>query len=372
MTEQAVVKTVVVLGGGVLGVSTAWQLAKAGARVTLVTEAELCSGASGRSLSWLNSSGERSQPYHALRMAGIARYHTLFARHPDLDWLRFDGALFWEEDDDAGTLARHDYEKAHGYESLLVDHTTVNRVDPRVNRTALTRVAIANPGEGWVSLPHLMEHLIHEFKASGGEVVEHAGKASVINTAGRATGIRSEKRGEFSADCVLVACGPWTPEVVAPLGVHIANASPVAMLVTSTAQNQGLQVVMNTPRAAIRPNPGNTLAVDHDWYEEDIVAHADGQYSIDQAVISQLMAEAGKLIGEGKPLDAKSWKIGLKPVPGDGEPVVGELKKVPGCFVAFTHSGATLALILGELLTDEILNGVQHPMLATFRPERFS
>ena len=38
----------------------------------------------------------------------------------------------------------------------------------------------------------------------------------------------------------------------------------------------------------------------------------------------------------------------------------------------FTHSGATLALILGEILTQEMLTGVKHPMLATFRPERFS
>ncbi|HAI05862.1 MAG TPA: D-amino-acid oxidase, partial [Pantoea sp.] len=86
---------VVVLGGGVLGVSTALELAKRGAAVTLVTEAALCSGASGRSLSWLNSAGERSKPYHALRMAGIDRYRTLFARHPTLDWLRFDGGICW-------------------------------------------------------------------------------------------------------------------------------------------------------------------------------------------------------------------------------------------------------------------------------------
>ncbi|GME37919.1 hypothetical protein ACJ2_11790 [Pantoea sp. QMID2] len=75
----------VVLGGGIIGVSTALELTKRGAAVTLVTKGALCSGASGRSLSWLNSADERSLPYHALRMAGIDRYRTLFAQHPDLD-----------------------------------------------------------------------------------------------------------------------------------------------------------------------------------------------------------------------------------------------------------------------------------------------
>jgi len=52
--------------------------------------------------------------------------------------------------------------------------------------------------------------------------------------------------------------------------------------------------------------------------------------------------------------------------------VLGELGQVPGCFVAFTHSRATLGLITGELLAGEILTGEKHPMLATFRPARFS
>lgn len=365
-------KTVVVLGGGVLGVSTALQLAKLGAAVTLVTEAELCSGASGRSLSWLNSAGERSLEYHLLRMAGVDRYRTLFAQDPSRDWLRFDGGLFWPANDVAGTRARHAYEKAHGYDSLLVDAQSVATVDEHVNPQAVAETAIYNPGEGWVSLPHLIEFLAQQLRALDVKIVEHAGKASVLTEGQRACGIRSEKAGEFRADAVLVACGPWTPDVVAPLGVNIPNGSPVSMLVTSKPSVHGLKVVMNTPRAAVRPNPGSTLAVDHDWYEEDIVKQPDGSYTIAESVVQTLMQEAGKLIASDEPLTAKSWKIGLKPIPGDGNPVLGELEKVPGCFVAFTHSGATLALIVGELLAGEIVSGEKHPMLSAFRAERFS
>jgi glycine/D-amino acid oxidase-like deaminating enzyme len=130
--------------------------------------------------------------------------------------------------------------------------------------------------------------------------------------------------------------------------------------------------VLNTPRAAVRPNPGNTLALDHDWYEENITEHADGTFSIPDDVVQELADEASKLIAGNPELKPASWKIGYKPIPGDGEPVFGELEKVPGCFVAFTHSGATLGLIAGELLAGEILTGSRHPMLETFRPERFA
>lgn len=362
---------VVVLGGGALGVSSALQLAKRGAAVTLVTEAELCSGASGRSLSWLNSAGERSTPYHALRMAGIDRYRTLFAEDPSRDWLRFDGGLYWAADDLSGTRARHAYEKAHGYDSRLVTRDSLAQADAQVEGEALAQEAIFNPGEGWVSLPHLVAHLAHQLRALGGEIVEHAGKCEVVRDGQRASGIRLASGDILHADAVLVACGPATPDVVAPLGVTIPNGSPVSMLVITAPSAHGLKAVLNTPRAAVRPNPGNTFALDHDWYEEDIQQQADGSYSIDESVVAQLAAEASKLI-KGEPLRAASWKLGLKPIPGDGEPVLGELESVPGCFVAFTHSGATLALIAGELLAEEILTGEKQPMLESFRPARFA
>lgn len=359
---------VVVLGGGVLGISSALQLAKRGAAVTLVTEAELCSGASGRSLSWLNSSGERSKPYHALRMAGIDRYRTLFADDPSRDWLRFDGGLFWTAATPATLHARHAYENAHGYDSHLRSRDTVT--DLQIDPAALSGEAIFNPGEGWVSLPHLVEHLAQQLRAIGGEIIEFAGQAEVITAEGRACGVRWEK-GELPADKVLVACGPSTPAVVAPLGVTLPNGSPLSMLVITQPAEQKLTAVLNTPRAAVRPNPGNTLALDHDWYENDIQPLPDGGFTVDEKVVNQLVQEADKLLLNSAPLQAQSWKMGYKPIPGDGEPVLGELQQVPGCFVAFTHSGATLALIVGELLAQEMITGTRHPMLATFRPERF-
>src|SRR3954454_6838237 len=84
---------VVVLGGGVLGVSTAAHLARLGARVTLLTEHDLASGASGRSLSWLNSFGRRSPEPPGLRLGGLARHRALPRRPDSSGSRRFGGAL---------------------------------------------------------------------------------------------------------------------------------------------------------------------------------------------------------------------------------------------------------------------------------------
>jgi glycine/D-amino acid oxidase-like deaminating enzyme len=89
-------------------------------------------------------------------------------------------------------------------------------------------------------------------------------------------------------------------------------------------------------------------------------------------VVDALLAEASKVMEANPKFEIASVGVGGKPIPGDGEPVVGAVKAVPGFHVVFSHSGATLGLILGELLAYEIATGAEHPMLASFRPERFA
>ena len=87
-------------------------------------------------------------------------------------------------------------------------------------------------------------------------------------------------------------------------------------------------------------------------------------------VVAELLAEASRLLAGNPRLEPDWYAAGPKPIPGDGEPVLGAVDEVGGLYLAFTHSGATLALIVGELLAYEVLHG-PHPMLATFNVRRF-
>ena len=373
MHSSPAVSRVAVIGGGVFGVSSAVHLARRGASVTLVTDGAPASGASGRSLSWLNSSRMRSPEYHRLRMIGIDRYRTLAARHPDADWLRFDGGLTWDADDASNEIAAaYAHERSIGYDALLLAADEVPAVTPGVDtRTIPRQGAIFNPGEGWVDLPSLVEVLLGEFAARGGRLVTDAGRASVDVVGGRATGVRTSDGGRFAADAVLLAAGPAVPAVVAEVGVHIPDATPISLLVRSKPVDVALRAVLNTPRVAVRRDPAGALVFDSAWSEEEVVRRADGTYEVRETTVRGLLREASAVL-EGNPrLELNSYGVGPKPIPGDGEPVLGRLEGVPGYHVAFSHSGATLGLIAGELLADEIVTGEAHPLLATFRPDRF-
>ncbi|MDM7990665.1 FAD-binding oxidoreductase [Arthrobacter sp. zg-Y877] len=366
--------SVAVLGGGVLGLSTAVQLLRGGADVLLVTEAEVDSGASGRSLSWLNAGGGYGEDYYRLRMSGIDRYRTLLAQHPGIDWLAFDGGLYWD-DDPFTVVERHNAQSRQGYDARMLEREDVPGFVPGVDPGVLPHRVLANPGEGWVSLPHLVRHLAEEFTLRGGTLIEHAGLCTVTRGADddgvRARGLRTAGGEEYAADAVVVACGAGTPAVLAAAGIDLPDASDPAMLVISEPVEHGLRAVLNTPRISLRPHPGGRLAMDSTWYLDRVQRRGDGGWDVDPEVPAELAAEASRVLAGHPEVVPQSWHPGLKPVPGDGEPVLGELDALPGCWAVFTHSGATLGLIAGELVAGEILTGRRHPVLDPFRAERF-
>lgn len=364
---------VAVIGAGVFGVATALHLARGGARVALVTETRPASGASGRSLSWLNSARRRSLAYHQLRMAGIDRYRTLAARYPSAPWLRFDGGLTWDADDAGNEIAAvlaHEHQL--GYDARLLAPEQVAAVTPGVDARAITpQGAIFNPGEGWVDLPSLIALLLEEYAALGGELITEAGKVAVELVQGRPVGVRTADGTRITADAVLAATGPAVPRLAAEVGYVIPDATPISLLLRTKPVATGLRAVLNTPRVAVRPDPWGGLALDAAWSEEEVGVRPDGSFEVRESTVAGLLREASAVLAGNPSLELAGYGVGPKPIPADGEPVLGALPGIPGYHVAFSHSGATLGLIVGELLASEILSGEPHPLLAAFRPGRW-
>ncbi len=370
-----IITSAVIVGAGIFGVSTGVQLARRGVQVTIINDGPPANGASGRSLSWLNSARMRSKPYHLLRVAGIDRYRTLAARNPGVEWLRFDGGLTWDAEGKGNDIARvFDYEVSIGYDARHLEPGKVAVTTPGVDADAVTSSgAIFNPGEGWVDLPKLIGHLLQEFTELGGRMVTDEGKARVIVEGGRAAGIETAKGKRYEADAVLLATGHHVPKMAADAGQTIGDDTPIALLVQTKPLGHPLAAVLNTPRVAVRPAPGGTLSIDADWAaDQGVKVKPDGTYEVDHSVVEALLDEASKVLDGNPKIEVASIGVGGKPIPGDGEPVLGALKAIPSYYVAFSHSGATLGLIVGELLAYEIATGKEHPMLATFRPERFT
>ena len=55
---------VAVIGGGIIGASTAFYLSQFGSRVSIFEKGQIASGASGHSFAWINSFNKFPKPYH--------------------------------------------------------------------------------------------------------------------------------------------------------------------------------------------------------------------------------------------------------------------------------------------------------------------
>lgn len=365
--------SVVVIGGGILGASTAAHLSRSGAQVTLVTAGALADGASGRSIAWLNSSGARTPEYHYLRLIAMERYRTWRLRRPEsASYLRFDGALKWAGPDESfrETFA---FERSGGYDALWLSREDVARFAPDVDVDAVAdEGAIYNPAEGWVNLPDLIAALIAEAESAGARVLTGVGEARVDVQDGVAMGVVLADGTRLAADRVVLATGPAVPAHLAALGVTVPDATPAAFVLFTDPVDLEVRTVLNTPRVAVRPTPDGRLVLDADWAEKSVLVGDDGSITVPEESVRGLLDEASRVLAGNPTLTASRVGAGFKPIPGDGEPVVGAVPGIDGLSVLFTHSGATLGLILGELVAEEIITGAPSPVLSAFRLDRFA
>ena len=64
-------------------------------------------------------------------------------------------------------------------------------------------------------------------------------------------------------------------------------------------------------------------------------------------------------------------RVGWRPMPADGKPIVGFTPDAPGLYFAVMHSGVVMAPVVGRLATDEIVTGREAEALAPCWLSRF-
>jgi D-hydroxyproline dehydrogenase subunit beta len=183
---------VVVVGGGVIGVATAWALARAGVRVELLERDGLAAHASGR------NQGLVIGP-HPVEMAAIAaRGLQLYGELHE----RCDGGFFFDRrphgclmvggnEVGAGRLA--DAELA-GVEPLLGPTVTSAWLNHDARRI--------DPGAAVVALAA-------EARAAGASIRSGVGVRELLRHGDRVTGVLSDE-GRIDTGTVVVAAGPWS------------------------------------------------------------------------------------------------------------------------------------------------------------------
>jgi len=364
MTELPRTADVVIIGGGVMGTSTAYHLALKGCRNVLLLERESFFGiqATGRCAGGIRYQfgTEINVRLSLLSLPMLDRFEEELGQPIDL---RYCGYLFLLTNPADVAAFRQNVEMQHrlGVMTRWLEPEEIARMVPLINLEGVLagtfheRDGLADPNsvvQGYVSgARRLGARLLNDVEVTG---IEVAG--------GRVRGVVTN-RGRVAAPVVVNAAGPWAGEVgrmagvevpIVPIRRQIVVTGPIPEVppdfpfVIDFAQSlyfhregPGILTGMSNPNEP----PGFDQSVDEEWE----LVH------LEAAMKRMLILEKATL--------ASHW-AGLYEVTPDAHPILGRVPELEGFYIigGFSGHGFMHGPICGLLLAEEILDGRAHTL----------
>ena len=370
MTGGAGVSDAIVIGAGVLGASTAFRLAEAGLKVTVLEATRVGAGTSGTSFAWLNSNGKTPRAYHDLNAAGLHAHFALREMFPSTPWLHEGGSLEVAGSETIaalrGKIARLN---EWGYAAEQISPAQLAEIEPEVDLGAIGDCAIGwFPDEGWID-PVLFAQAMIRAALHRGATLHIGTRVDALRiTAGRVLGVVTTDGRRFEADVVVNCAGRFSNDAGPPAELQIPLQPTVGFLVFTPPAPTLLGRVLRTPLVDLRPDGAGRLVLHDNAVDRELELTSPISPSMPQAV--RMVEQVARLLPGLAGLAPEAVRISARPIPGDGYSAVGPLPGVTGYYLAVTHSAVTMSALLGRLIAQEI-TGTEAAELALFRPARF-
>ena len=250
-------KKIIIIGGGVIGLGIGWQLAKAGAAVTIYERAEVGRAASWAAAGMLAPLAEAHSEEPELLKLGcesLDRYPQWTAElEADAKMsigYRVEGTLIVGLEPDDTHQLRHIYE---AQQHLRLDVNWLNGREARDIESALSprvTAAIHCASDYQVDNRRMVTALQRAYQASGGVLHERSAIERVVIKDGIATGVQA--RGDFQeADIVILSAGCWSAQVEGIPDTILPPVRPVKGQMLALQMEEGIAInsVIRTVRA---------------------------------------------------------------------------------------------------------------------------
>lgn len=360
----------VVIGGGVMGCSTALHLARGGMRVALVDRGPLCREASGVNAGTLTLHMTRAAlvPYamRAWQMWMDAEQWLgmgVLATHVPGLTLAFTEAEC--ELVDLRARARREY----GAPIDVISAARARAIEPGVH-PGLLKAGYCDI-DGFASAYLTGRAFRHALAVAGVAVIENA-PVEAIDSGDAGHRVRfagAVGRAPLQAARVVLAGGVWIEDMLAWLGVRI----PIKVLVNQLIVTERIRPVMRTVLSvangllSLKQFANGTVLIGGGWQGEGDRERGGVEVRAQNLVGNmRLAAYAVPALAEAR--IARIW-LGLEAETADAMPIVGEVPGVPRAYVVGSaHSGYTSGPFMGRIMAQHILG--QQPDLPLFDPAR--
>ncbi len=366
---------VVIVGGGVIGLTIARALARRGVREVLLIER----GHLGAEASW--AAGGMLAPQ--VEVDHKDDFFQLACASRDL-YPKFAEALKEETGVDvelarSGTLClgftatdevelrhRYEWQKREGLEVSWLGADEARRLEPSIS--ADVRCALHLPRDIQVDNRRLINALVRANEELGAQLITGSSVTALQIKGKKISGVETSL-GLVSAPLVVLAAGAWTSLIKSTdANLPAIGVEPVrGQMLCYAAHPQITRHVVYSSRGYLVPRrDGRVLAgstAERVGFEKRVTE--EGLAAIKSMAIEIAPGVAALPV-------ISSW-AGFRPRAKDGLPVLGATAKIEGLVYATGHyrNGILLAPITGRVIADAIVDGVWPESLKAFSPDRF-
>lgn len=362
---------VIVVGGGVIGCSIAWHLARRGVGVTVIEERGIAAAASGASAGGVRQQGRdpREMP---LAIAAIARWATLADElAADLHYYR-EGHVTVYEDEAEQALAQSSVEaqRALGLDISLVAGQELHELVPGLGEQVLFGAYTAD--DGHADPARTTRAFAAAAQRDGATLMLGAAVTGLLVDGDRVTGVVTEER-SMLADHVILAAGAWTRVLVSALGVDLP-LEPVGLQMIRTRPMPALlrQVVgANARRLSLKQLRDGSYLIGGGWPGDPDMRAGIGYLRPESIAGSRKDSAAIFPVLHETEID-RAW-VGVEAIAADEVPVIGPLPGIGRLTVAagFSGHGFALSPIVGQLVAELVVDGRPSISLDALSSARF-
>ncbi|HLA96377.1 MAG TPA: glycine oxidase ThiO [Pyrinomonadaceae bacterium] len=362
---------ILIIGGGVIGLSIARALYKRGVReITVIDKGRVGGEASWAAAGMLAPNAETHQADAFFRFCTAS--NTLY---PDfaaelLDETGIDveldrsGTLYlaFDEAEKAAIDKKYKWQKTAGIEVASLSSEEVLALEPMVSPEVIA--GLFYPSDWQVENRKLITALRRYAELNGINVIENSPVSELIVNHNRVVGAITADA-KINAGATILTAGAWTSGLL-PNKFEI---KPIrGQMISFDAPERPLNCVIYSPRGYVVPRAdGRVLAgatVEDAGFNKEVTADAITSLRDAALEISPVFAN----------FDIKGSWCGLRPAAADELPVIGRPAGIDGLMLATGHyrNGILLAPITAQMVADEVALGITSEYFREFSPDRFA
>jgi len=359
----------VIIGGGIIGCSTAYHLSQMGHEVLLLEKAKLTSGSTWHAAGLV---GQLRSNANITQLLGysIDLYNRLEAETGLATGWKMNGGLRLACNKERWTEVRRQATTAHsfGLDMQLLTAKEAQALWPLMDIGDVVGAAFL-PTDGQASPSDITQALAKGARSNGATLIENTPVTDVLTDKGRITGIRTAD-GDVQCEKLVLCCGQWTRELAKTIGVTVPLVSIEHQYMVTEPFNvpTSLPTLRDPDRLTYyKEEVGGLIMGGYEpngipWAKKGIPEQFDFQLlesNFDH--FEQLMELALPRVPELESVGVKQLINGPESFTPDGNFILGETPEMQNVFIGagFNAFGIASAGGAGMALAEWVANG--HP-----------